>query len=147
MLRQIIQHRRTILYLATQQVRDRYLGTMGGAIWVVLQPLLLLLVFWVVFSQGFRIQVTSGQAFILVLFCGLISWTAFSDAVSGSVNAITGRAYLIKKIAFPVEILPMTHIVAAMATHAVMLVVLVGMLAWYRVWPGPGGGGSSGRSG
>ena len=138
MLRQIIRHRRTILYLAMQQVRDRYLGTMGGAIWVVLQPLLLLLVFWVVFSQGFRVQVTSGQAFILVLFCGLISWTAFSDAVSGSVNAITGRAYLIKKIAFPVEILPMTHIVAAMATHAVMLVVLVGMLAWYRVWPGPG---------
>jgi len=121
-----------------QQVRRRYLGTWGGALWVILHPLLLLLVFWVVFSQGFRIQVTSGQAFILVLFCGLIPWTTFAEAVAGSVNAITGHSYLIKKIAFPAEVLPLTYIVAALVTLAVMLVVLIGMLAWYRVWPGVG---------
>lgn len=136
MLRQLIQHRRMVWILAIRQIRDRYAGTLGGALWAVLNPLLLLLVFWVVFGVGLRLQAAAGQPFVLVLFCGLIPWMTFSETLSSAAASITGRAYLVKKIMFPLEILPFTHLVAALFTHGVLLVILAVMLAGYRVVPG-----------
>lgn len=138
MFQQIRRHYRTIWILALQVVRERYTGTMGGALWSIVHPLLLLLIFWVVFDQGFKMGATAGRPFILVLFCGLIPWMAFNEGLLGAATAITGRAYLVKKIAFPTEILPLTHLVAALLTHAVMVVVLFGMFAWYGKWPRTG---------
>jgi ABC-type polysaccharide/polyol phosphate export permease len=138
MLRQLVQHRRTAWLLAARNVQDRYTGTLGGMLWAVLNPLLLLLVFWVVFGVGLRMQSASGQPFVLVLFCGLIPWMTFNETLSSAASSITGRAYLVKKIAFPLEILPFTHLLAALFTHGVLLVILAIMLAWYGVVPGVG---------
>jgi len=66
----------------------------------------------------------AGQPFVLVLFCGLIPWMTFSETLSSAAASITGRAYLVKKIMFPLEILPFTHLVAALFTHGVLLVIL-----------------------
>ena len=138
MLRQFVQHRRTVWLLAVRNVRDRYTGTLGGMLWAILNPLLLLLVFWVVFGVGLRLQAGGGQPFVLVLFCGLIPWMTFNETLSSGAASITGRAYLVKKIAFPLEILPFTHLVAALFTHGVLLLILAVMLAGYRVVPGTG---------
>lgn len=127
-----------IWILAVRQIRDRYAGTLGGAVWAVLNPLLLLLVFWVVFGVGLRMQAGSGQPFVLVLFCGLVPWMTFSEALNGAASSITGRAYLVKKIAFPLEILPVTHLLAALFTHGVLLLILAVILAAYKVVPGMG---------
>lgn len=131
MLKAILTHRRTIWYLALHQFRDRYSGTAGGVLWAVVHPVLLLVVFWIVFAEGLKIPGTGGQPFLLSLFCGLIPWMTFADALNNSTNAITSRSFMVKKIAFPSEILPLTSLVAAFLTHAIMLVLLAGMLAWY----------------
>ena len=138
MLRQLIQHRRIIWLLAVRNVQDRYTGTLGGMLWAILNPLLLLLVFWFVFGVGLRMQAETGQPFVLLLFCGLIPWMTFNETLASAACSITGRAYLVKKIAFPMEILPFTHLVAALFTHGVLLVILAVMLAVYRVIPGTG---------
>lgn len=138
MLQLIIRHRRMVWILAIRQIRDRYAGTIGGAIWAVLNPLLLLLVFWVVFGVGLRMGSETGRPFVLVLFCGLVPWMTFSEALNGAASSITGRAYLVKKIAFPLEILPVTHLLAALFTHGVLLLILAIILAAYQVVPGIG---------
>lgn len=138
MWQHIFQHRRTLWLLAGRNVKDRYTGTLGGMLWAVLNPLLLLTVFWVVFGVGLRMQSESGQPFVLLLFCGLIPWMAFSDTLSSAAASITGRAYLVKKIAFPLEILPLTHLLSALFTHALLLIVLGIMLLFYGVRPGGG---------
>jgi ABC-type polysaccharide/polyol phosphate export permease len=138
MLQQVFLHRRTLWLLAVRNVRDRYAGTLGGILWAILNPLLLLLVFWVVFGVGLRMQTEVGQPFVLVLFCGLIPWMTFSETLNSAASSITGRAYLVKKIAFPLEILPLTHLVSALFTHGVLLLILAVMLAWYRILPGTG---------
>lgn len=119
-------------------MQDRYAGTVGGMLWAVLNPLLLLLVFWIVFGVGLRLQSPEGPPFVLALFCGLIPWMTFNEVLNGAAASITGRAYLVKKIAFPVEILPFTHLVSALFTQAVLLAILGIMLFVYRVLPGTG---------
>jgi ABC-type polysaccharide/polyol phosphate export permease len=138
MLRQLIQHRRTVWLLAVRNMRDRYTGTFGGMVWAILNPLLLLLVFWFVFGVGLRMGAAAGTPFLLVLFCGLIPWMTFSEILNGAAASITGRAYLVKKIAFPLEILPFTHVVTALLTHGILLIILAIMLLSYRVIPGVG---------
>ncbi len=131
MLYELIKYRKTLWLLATRNIEDRYTGTAGGLLWAVLNPLLLLLVYWVVFDIGLRMNSGSGEPFVLVLFCGLIPWMAFSEAITGAASSITGRAYLVKKIAFPLEVLPATHLLAALLTHAILLVILYAMLLAY----------------
>lgn len=138
MQQQLFLHRRTLWLLAVRNVKDRYTGTLGGMVWAILNPLLQLLVFWVVFGIGLRMQTEVGQPFVLVLFCGLIPWMTFNETLNSAAASITGRAYLVKKIAFPLEILPLTHLVAALFTHGVLLVILAAMLVGYRIFPGAG---------
>jgi ABC-type polysaccharide/polyol phosphate export permease len=138
MLQQLFQHRRMLWLLAVRNVKDRYTGTLGGIVWAILNPLLQLLVFWVVFGIGLKMQTEVGQPFVLVLFCGLIPWMTFNETLNSAAAAITGRAYLVKKIAFPLEILPLTHLVSSLFTHGVLLLILAVMLAGYRIFPGEG---------
>lgn len=137
-LKQLFLHRRLVWLLGLTCLRDRYTGTLGGMVWAVVNPLLLLLVFWVVFGAGLKLQADSGPPFVVVLFCGLIPWMTFNESLSGAAGSITARAYLVKKIAFPLEILPFTHILAAVLSHGVLLVILAGFLVWYSVIPGMG---------
>jgi len=138
MLLELVKHRRTVWLLAARNIQDRYTGTLGGIVWAILNPLLLLLVYWVVFDVGLRFGSTSGDPFVLVLFCGLIPWMAFNEALTGAAASITGRAYLVKKIAFPLEVLPATHLVAALLTHGILIVILLLILLAYGRVPGMG---------
>lgn len=138
MISQLVTHRHTLWLLAVRNVQDRYADTIGGMLWAVLNPLLLLLVFWVVFGVGLRLHAPGGPPFVLTLFCGLIPWMTFNEILNGAAASITGRAYLVKKIAFPVEILPFTHLLSALFTQAVLLAILGVMLFVYRVAPGTG---------
>ena len=138
MIDKLIHHRWTIWFFALRQLQDRYAGTWGGLLWAVLQPLMLLLVFWVVFEKGMRMSSGGGKPFVLVLFCGLVPWMLVQECLSGAATSISGRGFLVKKIAFPSEILPFTHVVAALLTHGVLLVILFAMFAWHRHLPGIG---------
>ena len=119
--------------LGLQQLRERYLGTMAGALWVVLHPVLLLSVFWVVFEKGLKIGGTGSTPFVPQLFAGLIAWMTFAEALSNGALAITSRQYLIKKISFPAEALPLSHVLCATLTHGILVAVLVLVCLWYGV--------------
>jgi ABC-type polysaccharide/polyol phosphate export permease len=138
MISDLYVHRRTIWNLALYQFRDRYSGTAGGILWAVVHPVLLLTVFWVVFSQGLKLPGTGNQPFLLSMFCALIPWMTFADALSNATSAITGRSYMVKKIAFPSEILPITSLVGAFLTHLVLLMLLALMFAAYGRAPTAG---------
>lgn len=138
MIRRLITHRRIIWLLGMRLARERYLDTLGGTLWAVLNPIALLAVYWYVFDVGLRIQEPTGKPFVLTLFAGLIPWMFFSECLIGATTAVTGRAFLVKKIAFPLEVLPFSHLVAALVTHVLMLAVFLVMLTAYGMWPGVG---------
>ena len=69
--------------MSRQQIRSQYSGTFLGMMWAILHPLLLLSVFWLVFTMGFKTQVIGNRPFLLSLFCGLLVWMPFGEAIGG----------------------------------------------------------------
>ena len=92
--------------LAAREIRQQYVGSTRGIVWQVITPLVLITVFWVVFSVGFRVQPANGVPFAVWLTAGMAAWFAFAEIVSGSVNSITGNTHLVKKVVFPLQALP-----------------------------------------
>ncbi len=119
--------------MARREVQTRYAGTLAGLIWSVVHPLMLILIYWFVFSVGFKVKPAGGYPFIIVFLCGLIPWAAFSETVLACTRAVTGSAHLVKKTVFPTEILPLVHLAASMLSHLIMLVILVVLMAVHGI--------------
>ena len=114
-----------LVNLAFRELRLQYVGSALGIVWQLITPLILILVFWVVFSVGFRVQPASGVPFAVWLTAGMAVWFAFSEIVSGSVHAITSHPHLVKKVVFPVQGLPLVKVISAFINHLFFLGVLV----------------------
>ena len=121
-------HRRLIWQLALHDLRARYAATVVGSVWAIVNPLILILVFWFVSAHGLRITFEQGPPYFLIVFCGLVPWMTFSEALSGGAAAVLNHRYLVKKIAFPLEILPIVSAVSALIVHGFLLAVLLVIL-------------------
>lgn len=103
--------------LAKREIASRYKGSLLGYLWAVITPLLLLLVYTFVFGSVFKsrwvgFDTTSGD-FAIVLFIGMLTYNIFSDCVSRSPWLITGNANFVKKVIFPVAILPVINVITS----------------------------------
>jgi|ERR1700722_6556198 len=132
----IFYNRHVLWVLSVQQLRNKYLGTLGGLIWAIAHPIVLLFVFWVALVVGLKTQVTGDQPYLLVLLCGLIVWMPFNEAVGAAPNVIIGHSYLISKISFPCEILPLTSIISSFFSHFISFLFLILMFFYYQKTPG-----------
>lgn len=122
--------------LSVHRLKVRYKQSRLGFAWAMLQPLAMMLVFTLMFSfiGGAPAQ---GVPYALFAYSALLPWSAFSSGLSSATGALTGHAGLLTKVYFPREILPLTYVVAALVDFAIASVVLAGLMAWYRVVPGP----------
>ena len=124
-------------YLLGQMIkRDvllRYRGAMFGVMWVFLSPLVMLAIFAFVFGHIFQArwpQQQEGLPFWLVLYCGLVVFNIFAEAVSRSPAAVRGYPNFVKKIIFPVEMLPLVPLGAGLVHGAFNFLILLAALAW-----------------
>jgi ABC-type polysaccharide/polyol phosphate export permease len=124
-------HRRLLATMAFQELRNRYAGTFAGILWSVVHPVTLILIYWFVFTVGFKIQALGDYPFVLVFLCGIAPWFFFSESLATSCDSITSKAYLLKKSIFPAEILPLLNLLVAFITHLFMLIVLLVFLYVY----------------
>jgi ABC-type polysaccharide/polyol phosphate export permease len=132
-IRLIYLQRFLIISLAKREVATQYVGSFLGFIWTFINPLVLILVLWVVFSLGFRVQPLNNVPFVVWLTAGMAAWFAFSEIMIGSVNVVVSNAHLIKKTLFHSQILPVVKIVACMVMHAVFLTVLMLLIVFQRL--------------
>ncbi len=130
-----ILHRRYLLKLLTlREIRQQYVGSVLSVAWQVISPLIMILMYWVVFSLGFRVRPSGEVPFALWFATGLSVWTLFAGVVSSSVSSITGNAYLVKKTVFPVQLLPVVKAAVMLSNHGLFLLLLFALI-W---WQGPG---------
>lgn len=121
--------------MAKQDLAQRYVGTVGGLLWAVLHPMLMVVIYWFVFTIGFKAQAPGNMPFVLYFVSGLIPWLLFSEVLQNSMTAVTANAALIKKTVFPSEILPLVHLVAGSFTHLVFLSILCLLCLLYGYGP------------
>jgi len=124
-LTKIVKNRRLILTMSLHDLSARYAGTMGGLTWAILQPLAIVVVYWMVFSLGFRAVGPDNIPFLVYFLPAFVAWSFFNDSILASTSSIVGQPHLIKNIVFPSEILPIINIISALAIHGVMVGIAI----------------------
>ncbi|MDZ7656868.1 MAG: ABC transporter permease [Sulfurimicrobium sp.] len=122
------RHRGLILELTKREFSGRYRGSFGGIFWSFVQPLFLLTVYTIAFGVILKTRwgFSGGTAdYALMLFAGLIVFNAFSECLSKSATLIIDNPNFVKKVVFPLELLPVITVATALI-HA-----LVGIAAWF----------------
>jgi ABC-type polysaccharide/polyol phosphate export permease len=112
------------LYLAKMQLKMRYAGTSGGALWMFLGPLLTIFTIWIALDVGLSATGRFGSDFGVAFAVGLSAWLFFTDVVQTAVGSITSNAHLVKKVVFPVWVLPLSIALAGLAVHLVVLLAV-----------------------
>lgn len=131
----IYKNRRLVLKLAKNDFKTRYAGSYFGTVWAFIQPIVTIMVYWFVFSVGFR-QGTGDMdvPFVLYLVAGIVPWFFFQDALVGGTNALLEYNYLVKKVVFNISVLPVVKIVSALFVHGffVMFTIIL-YLAYHKL--------------
>jgi len=132
----LLKSRKLLFSLAKNDFREQYLGSYLGILWAVIRPSLFVLIMWVVFEHGFKAPpVVSDTPFALWLLCGFIPWSFFVEAVGKSTNAVIGNAFLVKKVAFRVSILPLIKILSALFIHLFLVFLIFVLFLSYGYTP------------
>lgn len=121
-----------IIRLAWSDFKLRYKSSALGFIWSLLEPLLMLVVLYEVFTNLMRVQVPHYQLFLLL---GIIIWNFLDRGTSMSIWGITGKPSLVQKVYFPRDILVISSCTTALMMSLLELVVLVVFMAIFRVMP------------
>lgn len=129
----LVNQRSLVLALAKRQLSSQYVGSMLGFLWTFIQPLVLIFVFWFVFSIGFKVQPQNDVPFVVWLTAGMAPWFLFAQIITSSTGAVIQHANLVKKTVFHSEILPLVNIISATVTHCVFLMLLVVLLLLYQL--------------
>ncbi|HSM55536.1 MAG TPA: ABC transporter permease, partial [Candidatus Sulfomarinibacteraceae bacterium] len=121
-LRELIRYRYLLQNLVARDLKVRYKNSVLGVLWSLLNPLLMMVVFSLVFGVLSNNEIRQYSVFFLV---GLMPWNFFSHSVVGGTNSITGNASLVKKVYFPREVLPLASVLSSLVNFFIALLVLV----------------------
>jgi lipopolysaccharide transport system permease protein len=133
-LRELWAYRELLFFLVWRDVKVRYKQTFLGAAWAILQPLAAMVVFTIFFGRLARVG-SDGLPYPLFSYAGLLPWTFFAQGLSQSSDSLVGSQNLIKKVYFPRLVIPTSSVLGGLVDFALAFVVLIGMMAWYRVVP------------
>lgn len=137
---ELYQNRRLIWKLAKNDFKKRYAGSYMGAVWAMVQPVVTVLMYWIVFEKVFGGSGPRGDnglevPFMLFLTAGLVPWFFFSEALTNGTNALLEYNYLVKKVVFKISILPIIKVIAATFIHAFFVLILLIVAFAYGYYP------------
>ncbi len=134
---ELYQSRHLIWKLAKNDFRKRYAGSYMGAFWALIQPVVTVGMYYIVFDKimGNTGRATGDMPFVLFLTAGLVPWFYFSEALNNGTNALREYNYLVKKVVFKISILPIIKIIAATFIHVFFAAVLLVVAAIYGYYP------------
>jgi homopolymeric O-antigen transport system permease protein len=133
-IRDVWAYRELMFFLVWRDVKVRYKQTLLGVAWAILQPLLTMVVFTIFFGRLANVG-SEGLPYPLFSFAGLLPWTLFALGISQSSNSLVTSANLIKKVYFPRLVIPASSVFAGLVDFVLAFVLLLGMMAYYRVGP------------
>lgn len=122
-----------IVEMAKRDIAQNQVGSLLGFFWTFINPLVLVCILWIVFSIGFKTPTVTGVPFVVWLTSGLIVWNAFAESLNGATMVIRSNPHLVKKVLFPLSILPVVKLLAAVIVHMVFMLILIALILAYRL--------------
>jgi len=133
-IRVLYARRELIGALVCRELRDRHTGQILGVLWAYGHPLLLMLIYTVLFAYVFPARFDSNgimQDYSVNVFAGIVPWLAFQDLLARSPSTLVAHANLARQIVFPTEVLPVKTALASALPYSVGLLFAVGYAGWH----------------
>ncbi len=126
-IRDIVSNRRLIFELSKSDFKMRYAGSNLGVIWAFVQPVVTVIIYVFVFQVGFKSVPVQNVPYVLWLVAGIVPWFYLSEALMNATNSLLEYSYLVKKVVFKINILPMVKIMSALYVHIFFVVIAIAM--------------------
>lgn len=138
----LIKSRKLVWNLAKNDIRKKFAGSYFGVIWAFVQPVITVLLYWFVFEKGLNSKATDLRTgieipFVLWLMAGLVPWFYFQEAMNGGTGVLVEYSYLVKKVVFQIDILPVVKMISALFTHLFFVVFAILIFACMGYYPNP----------
>ena len=130
--KEIVRKRKMILDLSKADFRKRFVGSYFGVVWMFLQPLVTVAIYWFIFGE-YGMKTTPpvpNASYVVWLVPGLVPWFFYSEALNAITGCLQEYNYLVKKVVFQVEVLPLIKLTSCLMVHGFFILI---MLALYGV--------------
>lgn len=127
-------YRELFYFLAWRDILVRYKQTVIGILWALIRPLLIMVVFTVVFGKLAKLP-SEGVPYPILVFAAMLPWQFFANAFSESSNSLIGNANLISKVYFPRLVIPTSSVIVSFVDFLISGLILIGLMLWYNFWP------------
>ena len=128
------QYRELLRTLVWRDIKVRYKQTAIGAGWAIIQPLMTMVIFTVVFGKLAKIP-SDGLPYPVFAYTALLPWTYFAQGLTRSGNSLVGNSNLITKVYFPRLLMPLSALGAPTVDFLLSFLILLGLMAWYGITP------------
>lgn len=133
-LKELRQYRDLFFFLVWRDVKVLYAQTILGFAWAILQPLIQILIFTVVFGKVAKVS-TEGLPYIVFSSAAIIPWTYMSQAMTASSQSLVSGQHMLGKVYFPRLIFPITPILAKMIDFAISMLIIIGVALYFNLRP------------
>ena len=133
-LREILEFGDLLYFLVWRDIKVRYKQTALGVLWVILQPLLAMILFTIIFGKLARVP-SDGIPYPLFVYSGLLLWNFFSAALNNSGNSLIANSNLISKVYFPRLIIPASATLSGIPDFLISSVIFMGICIFYNATP------------
>ena len=131
-LRDLWRYRELLLFFTWRDIKVRYKQTALGAAWAILQPLLTMVIFSVIFGQVAKLP-SDGIPYPVFTFTALLPWQLFAFALANSSNSLVLNQNLVSKVYFPRLVIPIAALLPGLVDFGISFVVLIAMMAYYHI--------------
>jgi lipopolysaccharide transport system permease protein len=129
------RYRELVYFMTLRDIKVRYKQAVLGIAWALIQPLLTMVVFNVIFGNLAKMPTDGGIPYPLFSMAAILPWQLFANALQRSTLSLSTNSNLLTKIYFPRLIIPVSAVLAALVDFCFALLVLAGMMVYYRAWP------------
>jgi len=132
--KELKEYRDLFYFMVWREIKVLYAQTILGFSWAILQPLVQIVIFTVVFGKIAKVS-TEGIPYFLFSSAAIIPWTYMSQTMTQSSQSLVSGRSMLGKIYFPRLIFPMTPILARVVDFLISILILMGVMLYYRVLP------------
>jgi lipopolysaccharide transport system permease protein len=124
--------RELLVFLVWRNILVRYKQTAIGVAWTVVQPLLTVVVFTVIFGTLAKLP-SEGAPYALLTFAAVLPWQFFANGLAAGSGSVVNAANMVRKVYFPRLFIPLSDCLSGTLDFAISLALMIGLMAWYRV--------------
>ena len=133
-LEAVWEYRELLYFLVWRDLKVRYKQTVLGMLWIILQPVVGMVVFSLLFGGLLKVP-SGGVPYPIFAYAALLPWNYFAGSLNRSSTSLVGSAHLITKVYFPRLIIPISGMLSGLVDFAIAFLVLIGLMVYYGIAP------------